>query len=68
MRTRTNTLSIPSILALLTLMFIGLKLSGILEWSWIWVLSPILIPPAIFVIVGIVICCSIGISELMRSQ
>jgi hypothetical protein len=26
---------------LLAVLFIGLKLGGIIEWSWIWVLSPV---------------------------
>lgn len=26
---------------LLTILFIGLKLTGHIEWSWFWVLSPI---------------------------
>ena len=26
---------------LLTLLFIGLKLAGIIEWRWLWVLSPL---------------------------
>ena len=26
---------------LLTILFIGLKLTGYITWSWIWVLSPI---------------------------
>ncbi len=25
----------------LQVLFIGLKLGGVIEWSWIWVLSPI---------------------------
>ncbi len=25
----------------LTLLFIGLKLTGHIEWTWVWVLSPI---------------------------
>lgn len=28
---------------LLTILFIGLKLSGLITWSWWWVLSPLLI-------------------------
>jgi len=28
-------------LSLLTLLFIGLKLTGYIAWSWWWVLSPI---------------------------
>jgi membrane glycosyltransferase len=27
---------------LLTILFIGLKLTGYIDWSWFWVLSPIL--------------------------
>jgi hypothetical protein len=26
---------------LLTILFIGLKLTGVIDWSWWWVLSPI---------------------------
>jgi hypothetical protein len=33
--------------SLLTLLFIGLKLTGYIAWSWWWVLSPILIPSAL---------------------
>lgn len=25
----------------LTILFIGLKLAGIIKWSWVWVLSPL---------------------------
>jgi hypothetical protein len=34
----------------LTLLFIGLKLTGYITWPWIWVLSPIWISLAIFVV------------------
>lgn len=26
---------------LLTLLFIGLKLTGYIDWSWVWVLAPL---------------------------
>ena len=26
---------------LLTILFIGLKLGGVITWSWLWVLSPL---------------------------
>jgi hypothetical protein len=43
---------------LLTILFIGLKLTGHIDWSWWWVLSPIWITVGIvlviLVIVGIV--------------
>lgn len=38
---------------LLTLLFIGLKLTGYITWSWWWVLSPIWISIIFFMIVFI---------------
>ncbi|MFW5902398.1 MAG: hypothetical protein ACOCTT_00750 [archaeon] len=34
----------------LTLLFIALKLTGNIDWSWFWVLSPILIVVGIIVL------------------
>jgi hypothetical protein len=36
---------------LLAILFIGLKLGGVIAWSWWWVLAPIWIP----LLVGVVI-------------
>lgn len=33
-----------SFLGMLTILFIALKLTGVITWSWLWVLSPLLIP------------------------
>lgn len=46
---------------LLAIVFITLKLIGIINWSWFWVLSPIWIPFAIWlaVIVILLICAAI---------
>lgn len=35
-------------LPLLALLFIGLKLGGVIAWSWLWVLSPLWMPILIF--------------------
>lgn len=40
---------------LLTIVFIVLKLTGVISWSWLWVLSPIWIS-AILGIILFVIC------------
>lgn len=32
----------------LTVIFIVLKLVGVIHWSWLWVLAPMWIPTAIF--------------------
>lgn len=34
-------------LGLLTIVFIALKLTGVIAWSWIWVLSPLWIGVAL---------------------
>jgi hypothetical protein len=49
----TNTSSSGGIgfLGLLTIVFITLKLTGHIAWSWLWVLSPIWIPLALLLVV-----------------
>ena len=42
-------------LRLLTIAFIVLKLCNVIEWSWIWVLSPIWITFVILIIILLVI-------------
>jgi hypothetical protein len=43
---------------LLAVLFVGLKLTGYITWSWWWVLSPLWIPWAIvlglFIVVGFI--------------
>ena len=46
----SRTVSI-SFFELLAVLFIGLKLAGIITWSWLWVLSPLWIPIAIILAV-----------------
>lgn len=36
---------------LLTVLFIGLKLTGFIAWSWLWVLSPLWIGFALAVVI-----------------
>lgn len=40
---------------LLAIAFIVLKLVGVIEWSWLWVLSPIWIPSVIVIILLIIL-------------
>jgi hypothetical protein len=42
-------------LGLLTVLFIGLKLTGYINWSWWWVLSPILIPWSIVLVLFFIV-------------
>lgn len=48
----TSSSSGPGFITLLTLLFIALKLTGFIDWSWWWVLAPLWIgiPFAIFVV------------------
>jgi hypothetical protein len=40
-----------SFCGLLTILFIALKLTGYISWSWVWVLSPLWIPLAIVLLI-----------------
>lgn len=42
---------------LLTILFIGLKLGKVIDWSWWWVLSPLWIPIVVlFLLIAIIAC------------
>ncbi len=45
---------------LLTLLFIGLKLTDYIDWSWWWVLSPIWIT---FIIVAAIIVAAVALAR-----
>lgn len=49
-----GTAVIRRILELLLVIFIVLKLTGVITWSWWWILSPLWIPLAIALIVTII--------------
>lgn len=38
-------INLSSLSTLLTVLFVGLKLGGVVDWSWWWVVSPLWIPP-----------------------
>lgn len=50
----------------LTLLFIALKLTGFIDWSWWWVLSPIWIGLLIALLFGVFVVCVIVIKELAK--
>ena len=43
------------LLGILGLIFITLKLTGHITWSWLWVLSPFWIPFAIFAVIFLIV-------------
>lgn len=49
---------------LLAVAFIVLKLTGVINWSWLWVLAPLWIPAVIAVVIlliclVVVLCCEL---------
>jgi hypothetical protein len=58
MSTKTNSSGGIGFFGLLTIVFITLKLTGYIAWSWFWVLSPIIIP--LIIVLAIVLLGIIG--------
>jgi len=58
----------PGFLGLLTILFIGLKLTGYIAWSWLWVLAPIWIPMAfaMVIILMVLIGAALGIATVKK--
>ena len=50
------------ILGILVLIFITLKLTGYIAWSWLWVLAPVWIPLSIVVVLFMIA----GVSALLK--
>ena len=46
-----NLVSSITSMDLLLLLFIGLKLGGVISWSWLWVLSPMWVPAGIVLVI-----------------
>ena len=51
---------------LLTIVFITLKLTGFINWSWLWVLSPIWIGFLLFLVIGIIAFAVLAYIEVKR--
>jgi energy-coupling factor transporter transmembrane protein EcfT len=53
---------------LLTVLFIGLKLAGVISWSWLWVLSPTWIPLALVITFFAVVLAFPGGRKALREK
>jgi predicted membrane channel-forming protein YqfA (hemolysin III family) len=51
----TNNYYGPGLSVLLTVLFVALKLTGVIAWSWLWVLSPLWLPFVLVLFVVIVL-------------
>ncbi len=50
----------------LCLLFIGLKLGNVIDWSWLWVLSPLWIPFAIFLVCAVPVVIIAGLIAVFK--
>lgn len=53
---------------LLTIVFIVLKLIGVIAWSWWWVVSPILIPTCLGVVIYVLGLCGLAIDLFLKKK
>lgn len=51
---------------LLTILFIGLKLTGYINWSWWWVLSPLWISAGLVVAILLIVFLVVGLVFLVK--
>lgn len=51
----------------LFLIFLVLKLTSTIDWSWWWVTAPLWIPVGIVIILFIILCMLIGTSETLEA-
>lgn len=56
-----------NISGLLGIVFITLKLIGVIDWSWLWVLSPFWIP-ILLVIIILAIVGLVALIEVLREK
>lgn len=52
---------------LLSVAFIVLKLTGVINWSWLWVLAPIWIPTAITLAIIVIVLIVVLAKETLRA-
>lgn len=54
--------------ALLTILFIGLKLTGYIDWSWWWVLSPLWLPVALIAVLAVLWVVAAALAEVLGGK
>lgn len=61
-----NTDSGTNLTGILLVIFIVLKLTNLINWSWLWVLSPLWIPIGIVVVITVLISLILLIMEAFK--
>jgi hypothetical protein len=52
-----------SVCGLMGVMFIGLRIAGVISWPWVWVLAPFWAPLAVAIVILLVAAIIIAITE-----
>jgi hypothetical protein len=52
--------------ALLTIVFIALKLLGVIAWSWWWVLSPLWIGIPVVIVIMVLIVAALVVKDMFE--
>lgn len=58
----------PSLLGITTLVFVVLKLTGVINWSWWWVLGPLWIPSVIVLVLVMLGAAIAGIIDWRKKR
>ena len=65
MKQSSNSYAASSLPTLLLVLFIGLKLAGIITWSWWWVMAPMWVP---FLVAVFVIGCLAALKVVLNNR
>ena len=58
MNDKNITVNSPNFFEWLALLFIGLRLAGLITWLWVWVLAPLWLPVCLVISIAcIVVLC-----------
>ena len=55
MKEKNITVNSPNFFEWLALLFIGLRLTGVIAWPWLWVLAPLWLPACLALLVACVV-------------
>jgi len=58
----------PSWCMALTILFVGLKLTNQINWSWWWVLSPVWLPVAAALSFIVTLVCVVGVVSIVEKR
>lgn len=68
MKNNKTTFGGISFTGLLTILFIGLKLTGFINWPWVWVLSPLWIQLILALAICIIVFIVLFFKDLFRKS